>query len=44
MRESTREKYGLVTDNSVHKGKSKRQKTDEKAPILRCAFLHQYFE
>ena len=25
-----------------NKGTSKRQKTDEKSPILRCKFLHQY--
>ena len=34
---------GLVPDDTSHKGTSKRHKTGEKTPILRCMFLHQYF-
>ena len=32
----------MVPDNTVHKGTSKRHKTDENSPILRCTFLHKY--
>ena len=35
-------KFGLVLDDTVNKGTRKRHKTDKKAPILRCTFLHQY--
>ena len=30
------------SDDTVDKGTSKCHKTDEKAPILRCTFLHKY--
>ena len=33
---------GMVPDDTVHKGTSKNHKTDEKSPILRSMFLHQY--
>ena len=32
----------LAPDSTVHKGTSKIHKTDEKSPIWRCTFLHQY--
>ena len=34
--------HRLVPDDTVHKGTNKCHKMDEKVPILRCKFLHQY--
>ena len=34
--------HRLVLDKNIHKGTSKRHKTDTKAPILRCTLLHHY--
>ena len=32
----------LILEDTVHKGASKRHKTDEKEPILWCMFFHKY--
>ena len=34
----------LVPDNNVQNIACKHHKTDEKPPILRCKFLHQYLD
>ena len=34
----------LVPENTVKKGTSKFHKTDEKASILQCTFIHQYLK
>ena len=32
----------LVPDQTIHTSTGKNHKTDEKVPILRCTFIHQY--
>ena len=36
--------YRLFPDDTVNKGTIEHQKSDEKAPTLRCMFLHKYLD